>query len=136
MGQLFESQDMEMATKVLKAILVVSYCETDGHLLGANEDTSCETHRQFLKGLIDPSELEAPIADAKTEEWQPTRPSYKSILEGTDRVEHMWTQWFKRIENQAKEVSELQIGKHDNAVHLPELAIRLKRDIKCFPLWA
>ena len=97
MGQLIQSQDMEMATKVLKAILIVSHCKTDGRLLGANEDTQCETHRQFLKGLIDPSELEAPIADAKTEEWQPIRPSDESIFEDTDRVENMWTQWFKRF---------------------------------------
>ena len=82
-GQLIQCRSMEIATQVLKAILVVARCDTDGHLLNAKQDTECDKYRKFLKALLDPRVLEEPdtISDANVETSPPNHPQDESIFD-------------------------------------------------------
>lgn len=59
LGLLIKCRQIETATKILKSILVVSQCDTDGHLVGTTQDTKCEVQKNFLKSVLDPNSINA-----------------------------------------------------------------------------
>ena len=141
-GQLTLCRSTESAKKILKAILVVAHCETDGRLLQADEDTECDKERNFLKNLLDPKELEEPDikSDTNPETWPPNRPQDESIFydpkEDDRQPSNFWSTWAEDINEEAKGIAESEIGEHDNAYHLPQVTERLMKDMKSFPLWS
>lgn len=56
LGQVVLCQDMQKAKKILKAISILAFSETDGSLIKCSEDMQRDKQRQFLENLIDPSD--------------------------------------------------------------------------------
>ena len=137
-GQLILSRDLEMARKVVKAILLVSQSEFDGPLIGSSQKTHCQEYRDILKTMIDPRELEDQNEDPSSEESAPNRPEDESILDAevNKNYSNFWTTWFTAVSDEVQEILKSEVGEHDNAYYLPQLAKRLERDIKWLPLWS
>lgn len=140
MGQLILCRNIEKAAKVLKGILIVAYCDTDGHLLDSDQETECDKQRKFLKNLLNPQELEE-SDDGENEDIPEYRPPDKNIFDylgqaNNEKSLNFWQTWARDIDREARKISEFEVGDHDNAFYLPELAIRILRDIELFPLWS
>uniref|UniRef100_A0A6P7GZZ6 Uncharacterized protein LOC114348585 n=1 Tax=Diabrotica virgifera virgifera TaxID=50390 RepID=A0A6P7GZZ6_DIAVI len=138
-GQLILCQTIERATTILKAILIVASCETDGLLINTNEYSSCETQKQFLKNIVQPHGLEEALFDEEvTEKWESMRPTNESIFDDTneesenltDKPINCWSDWFEDVEKEVEMVKTTEIGIHDNPFNLPEFCARLKKGIK------
>lgn len=134
-GELILCRNLTSAEKVLKAILIISQCESDGFLIKTRRYTQCEIQRNFLKDKIDPSKLDDTDADEITENIQ--RPESETILDSeyNENYSNFWSGWFNHLNEEAMLVTE-EVGDHDNAYYLPEIVRKLQKDIKWFPLWS
>ena len=136
MGQLILCRDLEMARKVVRAIMFVSQSEFDGPLIGSSQKTHCEEHRDVLKTMINLRELEDQSEELSSEDSAPNRPEDDSILdtEVNTNYSNFWTTWFTAILDEVQQIRKSEVGVHDNAYYLPQLAERLGREIKWFLL--
>ena len=138
-GLLILVRSEENANEVLKAILTVALCETDGNLVGSEIPTQSEIQKNKLKSMMDPNEVDpykVEIDETSTEP-SPNRPESDSIFENGDNAStNYWSCWVNTIKEQVLEIAKSQEGNHDSAYYLPEFANKLLSHMQWFPLWS
>lgn len=124
-GQLVLCRKVEDARKIIKALLTVSQCDTEGYCNGTKTPTECENQKRFLELLITGKQnLYLKVNESK--ENGETIHEYEDADE-TEAGSNWWTDWALAI-NKEVEHSMTEEGIRANAHFAPKLASRLLRD--------
>ena len=138
-GLLILVRSEENANEVLKAILTVVLCETDGNIVGCEIPTQSEIQKNRLKSMMDPNEVDPYKVEIDETSTEPSlnRPESDSIFENEDNAgTNYWSCWGNKIKEQVLEIAKSEEGNHDSAYYLPEFANKLLNHMQWFPLWS
>ena len=120
-GQQILARNEERAIEILKAILIVAYCQTDGKAQGTNQFTECEKQKCFLISVLNPEELISEEESQEDSENSPfSRPEVKNLFDYEENDEafssephNTWLQIANNIDDQAQELAKEEYDEHE-----------------------
>lgn len=135
-SQLVLARNVEAAENILFSILTIAVNETEGN----NPDgtpTCCEYHKQKLKCLLT-SETLNNAENYATDMQDDMQDEFENEEENINHNTNAANRWQKWATNISKRVHKNlnNNGDRENAHYLPQLEIKLLKDMKWFPLWS
>lgn len=127
-GQLILARSIPKAEEILYAILSIARCKTEGILVDG-EPSLCEVQKGVMFDLL--------LGENTSEDAEDDVVDGDAETEDEESVSNLWTKWAMIFYNKVSSLLEsTDRGDRDNAHYLPQLADRLLKDMKWFPLWS
>jgi len=131
-GQLILARNIEEAENILFSILTIAVNETEGNTSDGTP-TCCEIHKLKLKRLLTSETLSDAENYAANDEFEDADLDISNNTNITN--DNRWQKWANNISKRVHKNLNNN-GDRENAHYLPQLEIKLLKDMKWFSLWS